>query len=154
MNEVVKKIIIKAGLGFSLGLLVGGVFMLMEGPPDAYLGATGVWAGILELFVCGVYGLVVMEGQLLYDIEYYSLMRATLTHFLIILFGLFLLGLSFGWQPDDVTVWVIVAVYVVISILVWIIIYLFTKRKVRRINANLRRWKSAHADSRPGHLKK
>ena len=83
MNEVVKKIIIKAGLGFSLGLLVGGGFMLMEGPPDAYLGATGVWAGILELFVCGVYGLVVMEGQLLYDIEYYSLMRATLTHFLL-----------------------------------------------------------------------
>ena len=80
-------------------------------------------------------------------------MRATLTHFLIILLGLFLLGLSFGWQPDDVTVWVIVAVYVVISILVWIIIYLFTKRKVRRMNANLRRWKSAHADSRPGHLK-
>ena len=38
MNEVVKKIIIKAGLGFSLGLLVGGGFMLMEGPPDAYMG--------------------------------------------------------------------------------------------------------------------
>ena len=32
-------------------------------PSNAYLGATGVWACILELFVCGVYGLVVMEAR-------------------------------------------------------------------------------------------
>ncbi len=151
MNEIIKKVIMKAVLGFSLGLLAGGFFMWIGGAPDTYLGVTGIGAIVLYLFCCGAYGIAVMEGQLLYDVEHYSLIRATLTHFLIIVVGLILLGVSFGWRLDDVIVWIIIGAYLIISVLVWIFMYLYTKHRVRKMNHNLQRWKSTHARVETGH---
>ena len=150
MNRMRKKIIIKAVLGFLLGLLIGVIFMMAEGKPETYLGLEGTPAVVLYMLCCAAYGLAVMTGQLLYDIESLSLIQATLTHFLIIAVGMILLGLSFGWRADDAIVWIIVAVYLTVSVLIWIIMYLFIKRRVRRMNENIRRWKSVHSEDGSG----
>ena len=69
MNRMRKKIIIKAVLGFLLGLLIGVIFMMAEGKPETYLGLEGTPAVVLYMLCCAAYGLAVMTGQILYDIE-------------------------------------------------------------------------------------
>ena len=152
MNNMVKKLLIKSVSGFFSGLLLGVFFTMPEGMPNSYLGLTGTGAGILYLACCGLYGAAAMAGMLLYDIEHYSLLRATSTHFMVMMAGLFFLGFSLGWQPDDVIVWLIFAGYIAIFGIVWLFMYLYVMHKVKRMNKNLQRWKAVHPKEKQQHL--
>ena len=116
MNDMGKRLLIKAVLGFFSGILVGGVFLLPTGAVDVFFGLTDKRATILYLICCGLYGMAVMAGMVLYDIERYSLLCATATHFMIMLAGLLFLGIALGWRLDDVLVWLIFLGYNVIQV--------------------------------------
>ena len=152
MNETQKKLLHKIVLGFILGMLIGVIFWLTEGKkPYVFLGISGLWGTILCIAYCGIFGAVGLSGQMLYDIDRYSLARATITHLLIVLAGLFILGVCLGWNPNKAWVWILVAAYVATFFLIWLIMYCYYKAKVRKINKGLQKWKSAHEDSRPHH---
>ena len=144
MSKTTKTLFIKIAAGIVLGLLVGIGFMLIgQETRDSFMGVSGSAGTILYLIYCGVIGAAGMAGTMLYDIERYSLTRATATHLLIVLTGLLLLGVFLGWKPNEIQVWIIIGADVAVFFLIWIIMYLSYKRRIRRMNEELKKWKSA-----------
>ena len=91
----------------------------------------------------GIYSAVVTGSSIVYDIEEWSIARATATHFLLSFSLYFLLVLSMGWfRLDDPVFWIVIAVMVVIYVLIWLFQYLSYKRKIREMNHDLKIWKS------------
>ncbi len=131
-----KKAVLLGTAGFILGVLICMAFMLPSPPFDFH-------AALPHLLFGGIYGAVAMASSLIYSIEKWSIARTTVTHFLLI-FGLYCaLGFSLGWfRPGDTTFWIIMAVMAAAYFLVWLIQYLFCKRRVRQMNDNLKKFKS------------
>ena len=122
--------------GFVLGVLTGIGFMLARS-------SEGLKAAFPNLLLSGIYSAVVMGSSIVYDIEEWSIARATATHFLLSFSLYFLLVLSMGWfRLDDPVFWIVIAVMVVIYVLVWLFQYLSYRRKIREMNHDLKIWKS------------
>ncbi|MER2056429.1 MAG: DUF3021 domain-containing protein [Clostridia bacterium] len=122
--------------GFVLGVLTGIGFMLARS-------SEGLKAAFPNLILGGLYGAAVMSSSIVYDIEKWSIARATATHFLLSFSLYFLLVLSMGWfRLDDPVFWIVIAVMVVIYVLVWLFQYLSYRRKIREMNHDLKIWKS------------
>ena len=122
--------------GFALGVLTGIGFMLARS-------SEGLKEAFPNLLLSGIYSAVVTGSSIVYDIEEWSIARATATHFLLSFSLYFLLVLSMGWfQLDDPVFWIVIAVMVVIYVLVWLFQYLSYRRKIREMNHDLKIWKS------------
>lgn len=123
--------------GFVLGVLTGIGFMLARS-------SEGLKAAFPNLLLSGIYSAVVTGSSIVYDIEEWSIARATATHFLLSFSLYFLLVLSMGWfRLDDPVFWIVIAVMVVIYVLIWLFQYLSYKRKIREMNHDLKIWKSS-----------
>ena len=122
--------------GFVLGVLTGIGFMLARS-------SEGLKAAFPNLLLSGIYSAVVTGSSIVYDIEEWSIARATVTHFLLSFSLYFLLVLSMGWfRLDDPVFWIVIAVMVVIYVLIWLFQYLSYRRKIREMNHDLKIWKS------------
>ena len=122
--------------GFVLGVLTGIGFMLARS-------SEGLKAAFPNLLLSGIYSAVVTGSSIVYDIEEWSIARATATHFLLSFSLYFLLVLSMGWfRLDDPVFWIVIAVMAVIYVLIWLFQYLSYKRKIREMNHDLKIWKS------------
>ena len=145
MNTLGKKAALKAGLGVVIGLLVGVGFMLPAWEtPETFLGAHGAWATLLYLLYCALYGAAAVGGQIVYSIERFSITRATLLHFLISVTPLCVLARLLGWFSfADGTFWAVFAVFFAAYAGIWLGYYISYKRKIKRLNASLKAWRSA-----------
>ena len=136
MRMLWKKATLLGLAGFVLGVLTGIGFMLARS-------SEGLKAAFPNLLLSGIYSAVVMGSSIVYDIEEWSIARATATHFLLSFSLYFLLVLSMGWfRLDDPVFWIVIAVMVVIYVLVWLFQYLSYRRKIREMNHDLKIWKS------------
>ena len=148
MNDILNKTVFKSLLGFTSGMMVGLAFVMIEGQiPDSFMGIQGIMAFGLYLIFCSLLGAVGMGCQFIYEIERYSLTRATVTHFALTISCMLALGWGLGWQADDIAVWIIVVSWVAVYLIIWIVMYLTFRRKVRKMNENLRLWKSIHEEN-------
>ena len=130
-----KKAVLLAALGYVLGVLVGVVFFLSD--PSG-----GLAAAIPYLILSGIPGAAAMGSSVIYDIEQWSIARATVTHFLITFGCYYLLSLSLGWfRFGDRIFWIVTAAMVIIYIIIWLIMYLSYRRQIRKMNDELRRLK-------------
>ena len=122
--------------GFVCGALIGVAFGLFGSPDSGGLTLPNVLMG-------GFYGAVAMGSSVIYEIEKWSVARATATHFLLA-FGLYiLLVLSLGWfRIDDPVFWIVIAAMVAVYVLIWGIQYLAYSRKVRTMNKKLEKIRS------------
>ena len=136
MRMLWKKATLLGLAGFVLGVLTGIGFMLARS-------SEGLKAAFPNLLLSGIYSAVVTGSSIVYDIEEWSIARATATHFLLSFSLYFLLVLSMGWfRLDDPVFWIVVAVMVVGYVLIWLLQYLSYKRKIREMNHDLKIWKS------------
>ena len=147
-----KKLFHRILLGFGIGILIGIGFYVLAKVMNDSVKMTDPLRIIRNLIFCGLYGSACFGGMLLYKIDNFSRLSATLIHLLIVMGGLFLLGLSLGWKFDSRQVCLLFAAYIFMFFLIWIIIYLVGKRRVRKMNRNLQQWKSARTGfrTRPG----
>ena len=136
MRMLWKKATLLGLAGFVLGVLTGIGFMLARS-------SEGLKAAFPNLLLSGIYSAVVTGSSIVYDIEEWSIARATATHFLLSFSLYFLLVLSMGWfRLDDPVFWIVIAVMAVIYVLIWLFQYLSYKRKIREMNHDLKIWKS------------
>lgn len=148
MSEIKKRVLIKSAVGAVLGLLIGIGFILFGKPPETYVGLRAPWAAVAYLVHCALHGALCVGSQIVYDIEKFSIARATVIHFLITLISFYILGMTTGWfHPGDPFFWIITAGFVFVYFLIWLAYYISYRRKVRSMNAELRRWKHSHPDS-------
>lgn len=134
-----KKTMLLGLAGFVLGVLICIGFMLARS-------SEGLKAAFPNLVISGIYGAVAMGSSIVYDVEKWSIARATATHFLLVFALYFLLVLSMGWfSLSDPVFWIVVGAMVAGYILIWLLQYLSYKRKIREMNDELIKWKSRNS---------
>ena len=137
MRELWRRTALLAAAGFALGALVGLGFLAAYG----FQAATGGLARYIVL--SGLLGAVNMGTTVVYALERWSVMRCTLTHFVITMGSVCAVGFTLGWLSprEPVTLWIL-AGCVVVYFIIWLIMYRLYKRRIRRINDALTRWKA------------
>lgn len=142
MNEIKKSLMLRFLIGFILGMIIGALFYIVAGVLDASFQTAEVGDIIICLISCGIYGAVCTCAMILYKIESISLVYATAIHFLIVMGGLYVLGLVLGWEFDNTIVMMIFMSYLLIFIISWNIMYYVGKRKAKKMNKTLQEWKA------------
>ena len=145
MSEFWKKAIIRASIGFVLGILVGLGFLSITGV-EKYLAEKGMDGLALYLGLSGLLGAVGMGGTTIYSLEHWGLLRCTLTHFALTLSVYCAVGFTLGWldlrEPGTPLMFL---GYVIAYFIIWLAMCIKYKRQIRRINEALKTWK-AHQD--------
>ncbi len=140
-----KSILIRGGIGFVLGMAIGAAIPLLSqissgGPiqlySDVVLARTGnpTSAIVMQLFFSGLYGMLTMGGTVAYDVEQWSLLRATVTHYLLCFVPYPMLGWLLGWFATVSEHLIILGIMTGIFFLIWLILYLNYRREVRKLN--------------------
>ena len=136
------KIALRLGaIGFVVGIMIGLTVYYFS---DVRL--TGVWKlsgrAVFELLIGGIYGALSMGSSAVYEIESWSIAKATATHFIISFGGFFLMAYLQGWmKPGDLVFNIVVIVFIIVYIMIWLFQYLAYKRKVKRMNDALEEMK-------------
>ena len=130
-----KKAILLGAFGFLLGALVGVIFMLASHASD-------ISAAVPHLLIGGAWGAIAMSSSVVYDIEKWSIARATVTHFLFLFIGYSVLSLGMGWfRIGDAAFWIILAAMAAGYFMIWLFLYHSYKKQIRRMNRDLEKWK-------------
>lgn len=130
-----KKATLLALIGFVTGALIGIGFCLAKG--------SDLQGILLSILLGGVYGAVACGSSIVYDIEKWSIARATATHSLFVFSLYILISFTVGWfRLDDPIFWIVIAIMAAAYILIWLIQYLAYKRTIRKMNNELARMKS------------
>ena len=143
-----KKLIKRLIIGFFIGAIIGNVISILSRLPDgefAFISekledSIGLTFGIiLNSFLSGLIGAAGFGGSVFYDIEKWSIIKATLSHYVccIICFTLAFFILYWG---DFATYLIMFIIETIIFLLIWIIIYQIWKKSVRELNENLEKY--------------
>ncbi len=129
--ELRNKFIVKSLIGFAAGMLISVIISFASG----YDGSERA-RFLLYTIGGGIYGAIAMGGSIAYDIESWSILRATLTHYLTTLVAFVIASLSMDWFPMDVMLYVWLAMTVIYAI-IWLSCYFSWRRSIRRLNVEL-----------------
>ena len=121
--------------GFVIGSLIGVCFILAGSIPFP--------EALPHILLGGLYGGAAMGSSVVYDIEKWSIARATATHFLLVFVLFFLLVITMGWfSLDAPAFWIVVGAMAAGYVLIWLLQYLAYRRQIRKMNEQLTKWKS------------
>lgn len=121
--------------GFVIGSLIGMCFTLA--------GSISFSEALPHILLGGLYGGAAMGSSVVYDIEKWSIARATATHFLLVFALFFLLVTTMGWfSLNSPAFWIIVGAMAAGYVLIWLLQYLSYRRQIRKMNDQLTKWKS------------
>ena len=141
MNGLWKKAAVRSSIGFVMGVLVGMGFLSTTGFSE-YLAQYGPGRFILYMFSSGMLGAINMGATIIYEMEHWGLLRCTLSHFAIAMATYFTIGFSMGWlRLRDPFTGLMSAACVVIYFIIWLIIWLLNRRRIRKVNEALKAWK-------------
>ncbi|MCR5053288.1 MAG: DUF3021 domain-containing protein [Lachnospiraceae bacterium] len=139
MSRLLKRTIIMCTVGFIMGMAVG-VILLLTGCFDYF--PEEILADKIPkcMIVSGFMGVAGMGGTVLYEIENWSIMRATVTHFVIVIVAFLTMAYveewyRFGDMKDAVLTFIL---YVIVFFFIWLIMYLIAKKNVKEMNEALK----------------
>ena len=150
MKNPKKKLFIHSVVGFLLGAGVGNLIAFLLGSSSdggivsvELVAKTGLAGAIvLQTFLSGLLGMISVGGMLLYEIDKWSLAKATIVHFVSIAACFVGIAIILHWFP-------LIFVYYAIALgamavgffIIWIIMYLLWKKEVNRMNQELKEYK-------------
>ena len=127
-----KKAILLGLIGYVCGCVIGLLFALQNENFN-------IREALPSILLGGIPGAIAMGSAVIYDIEEWSLLRATATHFLVvmgvILFACFLLKWFPPWSP---VFWIMLAAELIGYVIIWLIMYYCFRKKVRTLNEMLK----------------
>ena len=142
MEVIWKKAVILGAIGMILGIFIGAGFWYLM-PGEAPETSTSLNAMMLHLLLSGVLGMVANGSSVIYEIEEWSIVRATITHFIIAMGVFYVIAFTLRWfSPADPACWIMSAILVIVYFTIWMVQSLIFKHKVKRMNEELRKWKS------------
>jgi hypothetical protein len=127
------KFIIRALLGFSLGVILGAIMYVLsvndnEPVDKVYL--------LMQLFGSGIMGIVGNGGAIVYDFEDWGLGRATFTHYIVTFFTMLSISEILGWFSHDILLIVVLA-FSFVYLIIWGTEYFVWKKEIRQMNRQL-----------------
>lgn len=101
-----------------------------------------VRAIILQTVLAGLFGMVALGGMCVYDIEKWSLLRASVVHCLMILVSYIVIGLVLYWFSFDIIpILIVSAIIIIVYALIWLVMYLIWKKEIREMNILMEEYK-------------
>ncbi len=140
------RFILKASVGFALGMAVdlaihafyvlADEHYILAGPVDK---AT-ILRFFLEILTGGLLGFIGNGSSVIYEIESWSILRVTATHFVIAFSAFFIIGLFNGWLTPQINLEnaIVTGCVLIVYIAIWLIQYFIYKKEVREINIGLK----------------
>ena len=150
MSDKMKKTILLVIFGFIGGMVMNCMFM-MDSIAGLFNGTGDLTVGrfIFFLLMGGIFGAVNCGSSIIYDIERLSILGATLIHFLIVFTLFFGFGFTlWGFEIDDVMVWVLFVCMVIAYFIIWLILYTTYKKEIRKLNKELENIKKDTTDQK------
>lgn len=137
-----KKALIYGVIGLFVGLFVGNLISFLSSdhvfpwvaPEFAQQIGNGTVAFLLQSLIYALDGAVCMGGMVLYDIDEWSLLRATLTHYVIVVLAYLLMSLLLCFSNSVWETLIILGIMTVIFFIIWLIIYLVYRKQVKELN--------------------
>ena len=143
---MLKKILLRAGIGFIIGAAVGDLIAFLTGTSATggvtfasqqlldMSGGNTVLAMVLQSLFSGLYGAVCFAGMTLYDAERLPLAAATALHCALIVLLFIPIALLLGWVSDIQTLLMISGIQLVCFFIIWLIMYFGYKKQIRELN--------------------
>ncbi len=135
--DIKTKFIIRALLGFSLGVIIGAIMFVLNASDTEPLDKSYL---LLQLFGSGFLGIVANGGAIVYDFENWGLGRATLTHYVITFVTMFAISEMLGWFSHSILLIVFIA-FSALYLIIWLTEYFLWKKEIRHINRDLENMK-------------
>ena len=145
-----KEVAKRAVLGFIYGVFIGQTILILESlmmrDGNFYavsnslleLAGTKIAAVIIQYFLTGIIGLTFAATTVIFEMDSWSLLRQSITHFIITSIVMYVAGFLCGWFPHTVAstlIWF--GVFVFVYLIFWICFSLYYKNKVKKINEAL-----------------
>lgn len=139
-----------AGLGLLLGMIVGSVIAWLSGGFSEVIinpilidrMGSKTAAIVLQTLVSGVYGAAAVSGMLLYDVDEWSLAKATIVHYLIVAVPYVPMALFLGWAESAADILIVEGFQLIAFFLIWSVMVLRYKAKVKKLNELVKEWRA------------
>lgn len=145
-----ERLIKLAAIGFPLGVAIG-VFLLLvpfggtEGAPrlasEALVRRIGSERGafLVQMLCSGLLGAIAMGSTVFYEAESWSLARAALTHWALILVSYLAAAFFCGWiRPEAGEVLLMAGIMTAVYLVIFGIMYLRGRRETEELNREIR----------------
>ncbi|MCR5417656.1 MAG: DUF3021 domain-containing protein [Lachnospiraceae bacterium] len=139
-----QRFIYKASIGFALGVFVTIMFYLIHllsgGYSENIVAKDFLSELVIQLFSGGMMGVIGNGGSVIYEIDHWSIIRTTVTHFCLAFFTFLVLGLLNGWLEPGLTLFNIIMIlsWITVYFMIWMIQYLIYKKEVDQINRGVK----------------
>lgn len=153
------RVITRSAVGFALGMFIGIVLTVILVTMDKndgiiylcvpeFIESVGdpIKAFILEALFSGLLGMVGMGGSSVYWMEEWSILKATVVHFIISLAANFSVCYFLKWLPvppdgmmDNL---IMLIIFIMVYIFIWLSQYFIFRAEVNQINLDLETLKS------------
>ena len=156
------KFILLFAIGFSLGIIICTIItstittnVINDGklyicdPAFTNMFGNELVAFIIQCLVSGLYAALCMGFSIVYEIEDWSILRATVTHFLIT-FTMFVITATFlkWWDFNNIEGNIIFVVIIVgVYFLIWLFQYIKYKIEVKKIKKDINEFKKKNKDT-------
>ncbi len=131
--DMKNKIMFRTLLGFTLGLIVGIIMYILYIPDGGTFHRTFF---ICHLVGSSIMGLVGYGGAIVYDIESWSLGRATFTHYIVTFMTMFVISEMLGWFSHDI-LFIVFLAFTIVYAIIWLTEHWVWKRQIRQMNEDL-----------------
>ena len=125
-------------IGFSIGLLIMVAVIAFAVPAEEMIGMQPFMP--LQFIGSGLYGAICFSGTIVYDIDGWSLLKATLTHFAVTFSSFLIINQILKWYPNEI-LFLVLLMMVMGYALIWSIMYIKGKKQVEALNQKLERMK-------------
>nr|WP_297704451.1 DUF3021 domain-containing protein [uncultured Butyrivibrio sp.] len=130
--ELRNKFIIKSLIGFIIGIFIGLFFWFLN-----FRDYSGT-AFVVHLIMSGILGLIAMGGSVAYDIESWGLLKATATHYILVMLDFIIVATVLGWVSSILEMVVFLAGMTIIYVAIWLFESFLWKRTIRKMNEQLK----------------
>ncbi|NMA94185.1 MAG: DUF3021 domain-containing protein [Clostridiales bacterium] len=94
-----------------------------------------VQAVVVQTLLGAILGMIAFAGTLFFDIEEWSLLRATAAHCALILSTFLIVGARLHWfSMHIIAISIMAGIIILMYALIWVIMYLIWKREIREMN--------------------
>ncbi len=146
-----KKIILRAALGFPIGIAIGHLITIFISlvwangyyapcvPELIDVMGSEIYAVILQALLCGLLGIGFAASSLIWEIEHWGIVKQTGIYFLIISVIMLPIAYLTYWMEHSLTgFFSYYAVFALIFLVIWIIEFIIGRYNVRKMNAKLK----------------
>jgi positive regulator of sigma E activity len=158
--ELKTKFALRFAIGFSIGMLVDAIIssvittnIMNDGttyfcnPEVTKMFGNEILGYILQFIIAGLHGAICLGGTVVFDIEEWSVLRATATHFIITAVSFTITATILKWWSFDSFIenLIFVGIILLMYVFIWCIQYVSYKVEVKRIEKDMKDFQNKNA---------